>query len=324
MAHAINIQTTANSLGQHCVTYSNEIHSKLRQGLEWEQSNSGVPFVQADYIYTGQEVEVADVMQPYQYQFTPNNTEEWDGIDSTLRPIKIDLEFTLDQLEKFYNKWKCEFFDAGKDPMTYTYWRWIVENKTMPKFEEELNLASWAGEFVAPTPGTAGTPLQSVDGFGKRFTDLIAAGRMAPIVTGAFTPTTMVEQVRDFVKQIPHPYRDRQGIIEMSWDNALAYAEDYQEQYPSRKVVEETPDTKYLRVDHLNKVIIGRKAMNGSNRMICRFPNLDSMIIGTREGYNLYPTLRVRALERSVRIVGEFYRFYSLETTKHVFVNDQA
>lgn len=321
MPHTVNIESTAAALNQFMVRYGTRIHQKLKQGLEFERN---VPRVRAEYAYSGQDVTVSSLLQPYQVAFTPNNTESFDGITSYLRPLKVDLQFSAEQLEKFFSKWKANWFDTDPEEIRAKYAGYIIGQHILPQVTEELNLASWAGQYVAPTAGTAGAVLASVDGYRVNLADHINDGRLTPITTGALVSTTMVEQVREFCAGIPEPYRYRTGKLYMSKTHAQAYADNYQSLYPSRKVTEEMPNELYLRVDHYNKTIVGVTAMEGSNRIICQFDDLDGMIVGEREGKPSFFQFRFQAFDRTLKCFAEIYRFYNWETCLHTFVNDQA
>lgn len=321
MPHSISIEATAAGLNQFNQRFSNKIHDAMRQGLEFE---SVLPFVQADYAYTGQEVAIGDTLQPYQHQFTPQNEETFDGITSYLKPLKVDLLFTAEQLEKFFNKWRAEWFKPDPADIQVTYAQYVIQNHILPKVTEELNLVSWDGEHAAPTPGTPGAILESVDGFRKAIETHIADNRLSPITTGAIVPSTLVDQVREFCREVPEPYRYKMGKIFMSKTNAQYYADNYQDLFPSRKVNEEEQDKLYLRVDHYNKTIIGVTAMEGSDRMVMVFDNAESMIIGERIGYPRYFNFRFEPEDRTLKCFSEIYRFYNFETCKHCFVNEQS
>lgn len=320
MAHSISVDALATGLNQYVVRFGQQLHSIMRQGLEFETM---LPFRQTDSTYTGQEGSVNQVIQPWQKDFSPTNAETFDGIFSELRPIKSDLTFNVGELEKFFSKWNPGWFTPDPTQTQTGYAARVITDLILPKALEEINLASWAGEYVTPAvPGTAGAVLESVDGFRKGIADQITAGRLTPITTGAFTAT--VAQVRAFCDDIPEPYRYKSGKIFMSKTHAQAYADDYQTQYPTRTVVEDTPDRMYARVDHYNKTIVGVTAMEGSDRIICVFDNMDSMIIGTRTGYPLLLNYRFEAEDRNLKAFAEIYRFYSFETCLHMFVNEQV
>lgn len=319
MAHDITITTAGTALGQYCVKYGNNINQTLRQGLEFE---SDLPKVSCDHAYQGQDVTITDILQPYQSAFTPTNQETFGGVNNILQIGKVDLSFDWSELIGFYDKWKCNWFEAGKDPREHTYPKYIMNEVVMPKVIDELNSVSWSGVYAAPTPGTAGAFGTTFDGFGQKIADAITATDITPINTGAFVSTTMVAQIRAFCQALPIRYRYVPGVIEMSKTNAQLYADDFAAKFPGRDVVETFHDKQYLRVDHLNKRIIGRTSMEGSDRIVLRFDNLPSMIIGTRSGLPTMPKFRVEVFERQVKVLSEFYRFYGFETYQNMFVNE--
>lgn len=321
MAHGVTINSTGNALAQYCVKYGKTIHQDIRQNLELE---SRLPMVSCDYAYQGQDVSVSNLLQPYQKGFTPNNVETFGGVLNTLELAKVDLEFDWTEMEKFFDKWKCNWFQAGQAEQDWTYPKYIMSQVVLPKVIEEINMNSWGGVYAAPTPGTAGAYLTTFTGFKKKIEDAITATTLTPIVTGAFVATTMVAQVRDFCKDLPQLYRYKSGTIYMSKTNAQMYADDYQAKFPSRQVTENTPDQLYLRVDHMNKTIVGLDCMEGSNRIFVNFSGMDSMIVGTRSGMPTMPNFRIHVEDRSLHVLSEFYRFYGFETMKHLFVNDQV
>lgn len=320
MAHTITIEALAEGLNQVSQQFSTIIHDTLRTGLEFETQ---VPMVETDYAYTGQKVSLGQVLQPYQYQFTPVNSETFDGITSYLKPIKSDLLFSADQLEDFFSKWRPSWFTPDPNKTQMGYAQYVIQNHILPKITEDLNTLSWSGEYAAPTPGTAGALAGSVDGFKVNLETHISDGLISPLAVGAIVPSSMVDQVREFCQLIPEPYRYRKGIIFMSKTNAQYYADNYQDKWKTRLVNEQQQDSLYLRVDHYNKMIVGVTAMEGSDRFICNFDNLASMIVGSRRGYPPYFNFRFEPEDRTLKCFAEIYRFYNLETALHIFLNDQ-
>jgi len=283
MANTVTIDAAATGLNQFVQRNSDRISQSLQVGLEFENE---LPFVEADYAYVGQDVAISGGFQPYQSQFTPNNTEAFDGITNILRPVKVDLQFTADQLEKFFSRWRANWFDADPNLIQSKYAGYVIQNHILPSVIEDMNQASWSGEYAAPTPGTAGTATEAVDGFKKAIADQVTASKLTPINTGAIT-TMDVSTVRDFCAAIPEPYRYRMGKIFMSKTHAQSYSDDYKSTYNGNSAVinEQAVQGLRLRVDDFNKQIVGVTAMEGSDRVVCVFDNLDSMIIGTRTGY---------------------------------------
>lgn len=323
MAHTITVTTAGNALGQYCVRYGDRINQTLRQGFEFERD---LPKVSCDYAYQGQDVTISDILQPYQVAFTPNNTETFDGPQNILQIGKVDLEFDWAQMNDFYDKWKCNWFEAGKETNLWTYPRYIMDQVVLPKVIDEINEVSWSGVYAAPTPGTPGALATTFDGFGKLIADAITATTITPIVVGALLPATFVAQTRTFCAGVPMRYRYKPGTIYMSKTNAQLYADDFAAKFPGREVVEKDHDRQYLRVDHYNKRIVGLTAMEGSDRFVLQFDNMDGLIIGTKRGMPTLPQFRVQSLpaDRAMKVVSEIYRFYGVETWNNTFVSDQA
>lgn len=319
MPITISVDALAAGLQQQSVVYSNQFQSVLRTGLELE---SELPFQNAESSYSGQDVAIGDLLQPYQHAFTPRNAIDFDGIKTDLKPIKLDMEINAQQLEKFFTRWRPDFFTPNPDQQVG--FLQSIYSHIASKWMEELNRMSWAGVFAAPTPGTPGAVLTSIDGYAFNVAAQITAGRLTPINTGVLTPLDAVDQVRAFCEDIPEPYRYAPGMIFMSKTFAQAYADDYQTKYPTRAVTENTPDALYLRVDHYNKTIKGVTAMEGSSRFACVMNNAPSMIVLTRTGYPTYPELRFEAIDRRLKVFAEIYRGYGFESCLHMFVNEQA
>lgn len=321
MAHSITIESAAEGLNQYAVLYESRIEQDMKQGLEFENR---LPFVACDRTYSVPNIQVADVLQPYQSAFTPNNTETFDAVENTLQHGKIDLEFDAAQLEEFYDAWAVNWFQLDRSPTEWSYPRYVIENHILPQFVEDLNLASWSGERVSPTPSVAGAASEAFDGYHKKIKDAITAGSLTPITTGALVESTIVTQLRDFVQDIPIPYRMKPGTIFMSTTNAEHYAHQYRITYPHTTIIKDDPNRPYMRVDHLNKVIVPVDAMEGSDRIVCHIDQTNNMIVGTRRGQSVYPRLRFEPFERKLKVMGEFSRFFGFKFWGHLFVNDQT
>jgi hypothetical protein len=322
MAHNISIEATANALLLHMVQFGPKINQNLKQTLEFERDLS---FVACENTWAEPNVVVTSPLQPYQSAFTPNNTETFDVVENQLQHGKIDLEFTHEQLKEFYEAWKCNWFQLGRNPLEWSYPRYIIDMHFMPEFFQDLNLASWNGVRVEPTPGTAGTATQSFDGFAKKITDAEADGLIVPAAMGTVpVDSTIIEYVRDWIRMLPIAYRNKPGKIRMSTTNASYYAEAYQRTYQFNSQISNNADTPYLKVDHFNKVIVPMDCMEGSNRMIFYPDTTDNMVIGTRINENVYPELRFEPFERKLKVMGEFSRFFGFRHWGHQFVTDQV
>lgn len=315
----ITLNAQATNLNRHAVQYAAKIKKKLRQSAEFEKILRPVA---CDNTYTAPNVTISDIVQQYQSAFTPNNNVEFNSVDNKLQKIKVDIMFSADDLEKFWDSWKVEWHEIGLDPMEWSFPRYLYEMVIVPKIIEEMNLNAWKGEYVAPTVGTAGVSINSVDGYAKKIADAVTDGAVTPLATGALVDTTMVDQIETFCDSIPQPYRDHTGVLLMSKTHARNYERDYRAKFGTGNSVI-NPNNE-LRVDATNKRIVGIAAMEGSDRIIFN-PNTGSnMIWGTRRNYASFPVIRWEKFERSVKGMAEFYRFYGFEYWDNLFVNDQV
>lgn len=322
MAHAVSIASTQAALNQHMVQFAPEVRQVFRVGLEFETLPE-IAMVSADHTYTSQNVAVSSLIQPYQARFTPNNTESWDGVSNVLRPIKLDLSFSEEQLMKFYDKWRNEWFEAGKNPMEWSYPRFITENMIAPVWKEEINQLAWLGEFVEPTPGTAGAMLESCDGYKKAITDAISAGKLVPIASGAYTSSNIRTKVQEFMMALPDGVRGRKGVLLMSDTHAREHFFDFQGDFAT-STWSSLQEMGGQKVNGFDVQIKGLMAMEGSDRWIFLPQNSPNMIFGTRRGYPSYPSFIMDHDLYNLNMKAVIYRFYGFEYWDNLYVNDQA
>ena len=320
MAHVISIDSAAANLNRHVVTYKQEVQQAFRVGLEFEGM---LPFVQADKVYSAPNVQMGDLVQPYQPRFTPNNTETFDSVDNTLVPIKIDLEFTEEQLMTLYDKWAPQWAEAGKEAQAMTYYQYIINNLVAPVYQENMNDIAYNGVFNAPTPGTAGAVLDACDGFDKKIVDAIAAGKVVPVASGSFTSSDIRSKLEDWMKSMPIAVRGKGGTILMSDTNARNYYYDFRGDF-STATWANLQAAGGMTVDGFPVKIKGVKAMEGSNRWISLPDNAQNMFVGTRRGYAKDPQFIFDADLYTLRAKAVIYRFYGFEYWNNIFVNDQA
>ena len=320
MAHVISIDSAAANLNRHVVTYKQEVQQAFRVGLEFEGM---LPFVQADKVYSAPNVQMGDLVQPYQPRFTPNNTETFDSVDNTLVPIKIDLEFTEEQLMTLYDKWAPQWAEAGKEAKAMSYYQYIINNLVAPVYQENMNDIAYNGVYNAPTAGTPGSVLDSCDGFDKKIVDAITDGKVVPVASGSFTSSDIRSKLEDWMKSMPIAVRGKGGTILMSDTNARNYYYDFRGDF-STATWANLQAAGGMTVDGFPVKIKGVKAMEGSNRWIFLPDNAQNMIVGTRRGYARDPQFIFDADLYTLRAKAVIYRFYGFEYWNTIFVNDQA
>ena len=318
---AVTVAAASDALNQFAVEKKNEISQKLRQGVEFENMMT----VRAcDNTYSAPNAVVTDVIQPYQWQFTHKGDVTLDAVDNKLVKIKVDILLTGDDLEKFWDTYMVEWHEIGKDPMEWNFGRYMYDEVYMPKIIEEMNKNAWSGVYAAPTAGTAGTSLGSVDGYAKKIADAVTAGDLTEYATGAWVDNTTVNQVETWLDSLPIPYRDAPGVIYMSNTRAKKYARDYRDKFGTGNGVAGNENND-LRVDATNKKIVSINAMEGSDRIMFSPTSTKNMIWGTRRGFET--TFNLRWIQTDARVIkgtAEVYRFYGFEFWDHLFVNDQA
>ena len=115
----ITIAAAAEFLNTHSRQFAAEIATKTRLGLEMERLL--MQRTSTGEYYATENMTSDEVLQPYQGQFTPKGTLVHDETSIRVRPIKLDLTITEEQLEKWYYAWQNQRFEAGRDPRTFTY-----------------------------------------------------------------------------------------------------------------------------------------------------------------------------------------------------------
>lgn len=320
----LTIDNAVAGLNQHAVQKSQMIQQVLRQGLEWERPGGGIAPRACDNTYSAPNATPTELIQAYQHAFTPKGTVNITAEEYKLQKIKIDIVLTAEDIEKFWDTYMIEWHEIGKDPMEWSFPRYMYEMVYVPKILEEMNKNAWSGSYVAPTAGVAGLSINAVDGYQTVIEDAITATNLTEYATGAFVDSTFVNQMESWCDSLPVPYRDAPGIIRMSNTNVKRYWRNYRDNFGTGNGVlgNENND---LRIDATQKRIVGMNSMEGSNRIMFSPDSTNNTIWGTRAGYDTYFNLRwMKPSPRVLNATAEIYRFYGFEFLDHLFVNDQA
>lgn len=317
---AVTLDNGVAGLNQFAVKKAPYIHQKLRVGLEWEKMMTPRA---CEHTYSAPNAVPTELIQAYQWQFTPKGSVDFSAVENTLQPIKIDIMITAEDLEVFWDSYMIEWHEIGLDPMEWSFPRYLYEQVYLPKILEEMNQNAWSGTFLAPTTGTAGLSINSVDGYKKKIEDAITAGDLTEYPTGPLLANTMVNQMESWCDSLPIPYRNRPGAILMSPTNAQRYWRDYRTLFGTGNSVNNNENNE-LRIDATQKRIKPVIAMEGSDRIIFNPDSIQNQIWGTRVRKPTYFNLRWEKTERIIKGLAEIYRFYGFEFWDHLFVNDQA
>ena len=313
------IAATADSLSRHAVAYNSNIQQALRAGLECETAFSARL---CDNTYSAPNAVSGEVIQQYQPNFTPKNQVTFDADEWKLRKIKIDVQFDADELEKHWDSWMVNWHEIGLDPMVWTYPRYIYEQILLPKIIEEMNNNAMNGEYAAPTTDVAGVSINSVDGYIKNFQDGVAGGSIVEVATGDITAANAVDRTEFFCDNLPELYKDLPGTIYVSKTVERFYGRDYRGLFGTGNGVSGNENND-LRVDYTGKRIVGLHCLSGSKGMIFVPNTRANLIWGSRRAFPTMPVMRWESIERIVKGLCEFYRFYGYEWGQEVFINDQ-
>jgi hypothetical protein len=258
----------------------------------------------------------SDVLQAFQHAWTPKGTTSFHALINKVRQIKIDYE--IKEIDDLYKSFAAEMADETKIRSKWEFVKWIVENQIMPKIAEEMDYNSYNGVYTAPTPGTAGSSVGSVDGFKTVIEGLITSADITPVATGAITPTNILDKVESFVDDLPAKYRNMKAPILMSSTNARRYWRDYRANFGGNS---DYTGKNNLKVDATNKMIIGIDAMEGSDRFI-HTPKNNMLVMFDR--IDNISKLETQLDKRVINLLGDFKRGYGFGDLNLLYVNDQA
>mgnify|MGYP001565214907 CR=1 FL=1 len=322
---SVTIAGTATALNRYVATFKPQINTSIRQKLVTEKMWSQRV---ADHTWVAPNVTSGNLIQAFQCDFTPNNTHTFDEERIPLQRMKIDVQFTCDDLDQWFDTFMVNWdeFGTGKAPSEWEFPKWIYENEIMPKYEEELELLlAYKGVRVAPTTGTAGNTADAVDGMGKKIADAITAGRIVPIATGAFSSGTYIAKFDTFINGLPVKFRDGSGNIYVSPTHARALAKEILDTYKTNPNIDPSDTMKILNfsLPFTNKRVVGLPSMEGRNRMLYS-PRPDNLVVVRRRGEPMVPVIRWENFERTLKGFSEFHRGYGFEFGTETFVNDQA
>lgn len=332
---ALTISSTASVLNRFCVTHDNEIHTELRQRMVTE--NIWAP-VSTNYAYAAKQLDFGgDLIQAMQCDFTPQTgTGEFSELLWVLKPLKIDIEFSCDDLDMWFDKFMCDFhqFGSGRSLTEWDYPRWLVNNHIIPRVANDMELkVAYKASYVAPTTGTPGTTLQSVNGMAKVLADAITALKIPAanvITTGVITSSTAVDKLEAFVDALPELARQQGGVIYCSEAVQRLFVRDMLEHYGAG-CCETSPIGNPMLAERIKGTpifnssikLVGLPSMAGSNRLIYEaMPG--NLIWGRRTGEPMLPTIRWEEDKRTLVGMAEFHRFYGFRNGRLLFVNEQA
>jgi hypothetical protein len=156
------------------------------------------PIIYDGDVYRFSNVKLSEVVQQFQKAFTPKGDATFEPNEIRLRNIKIDLSLYPDDVKGSWLGFLQSLPDQERK--NWPIVRYLLESEVVPQMHEDLELkAYFKGVYVAPTPGTAGTTAQVLDGLKKIITDGLAGNMNTVTLTDAVTAANAFERIEEFV-----------------------------------------------------------------------------------------------------------------------------
>lgn len=333
---AITIASTSELLNRFTIKHGKEINTALLRDMVSERVWTKVGGVDFAYASTSAET-TGDVVQAFQCAVTPTNVDtEFKSNLWELQQMKIDLVYTCDDLNKWFNKfqsWRTQWGD-GNPLLAWDFPRYLYNMHILPKVKNDMEMkAAYKGVRVAPTTGVAGTTLGSVNGMGKVLADGIVSGDIPSgnvITTGLITSANAVAKMETFAGGLPEEDLTQGGMLLCSEQTHRNFVRDMLERYGNGCCTTTpigNPDLAAriagTPIFNTNIRLVSLPSMTGSNRII--FSSMqDNLIWGNRTGEGMLPTIRWQEKDRTLTGLAEFHRFYGYENGKRLFVNEQV
>lgn len=260
-------------------------------------------------------VAMSEVLQGYQDQFTPKGQATFTPHVIDLDNLKIDYQINPNALKY---SWLAFMEQNNRNPDDYPIVAYVVEEHLIPKMEEELDNALYAGAKVTPVAGTATTSLGSMNGVRRKINQAITAGKITPIATGApaSTPEAFVEQIEAFARSVDKRYWMQTMTLNMNEDLAMRFATGMRLKYNQQYFQE----SDLYRLPQFNITVRGQKAMLNSNK-IWMTPTGNAVELTKKpaglSGFN------VQVFDRFVKFLTDFYKGVGFLDESIVFTNDQ-
>lgn len=258
------------------------------------------------------------VLQPFQKAFTPLGTLDFKPNPIHLFKMKIDKAEYPDAIAEI---WLGFLEGEGINRKDWPFVRWMIEEHVLPKAQEDYELHEvFGGVYVAPTPGTPGAAGTAMNGILKLQNDLVAAGRISPIVTGTLPVTDLdvVNYVENFVTNIPTVYRKVIDCVCLNENLELKYRRGKRAKYNGQYLQEPNLETV---ADFPNAKVIGLPSHAGSSRIWASLPQAR---VRTIKKAALAKTMTIENVDRQVKMYTDWSEGVGFTIPEFVFINDQA
>lgn len=269
--------------------------------------------------YTGMKSTNTEVLQAFQKAFTPKDGVAFVPYLNTVYRAKVD--FLLDNMDEIVDSYLHFLADESKDRKDWPLVKYIVDKHILPQMVEDLNIAMCRGSFVAPTPGTAGNSIATMNGLQTIVTAEITATNIVPIVTGAITASDGLDKIELFADGIDPLFSDKGGVIFCSKSVERFYKSDYRATFGTQNSQEAKNNTK---LDNYNIELVGLSGWGTSQRLLFTPTGATGNLLYLYDKIFTPSSFEVQKEDRSVKLLTDFHTGVGFNTLDAVFVNDQA
>ncbi len=297
----IDITALTASLGAYHRERSDELYSTLIERDHEMQLFQTIAGIKDEYVLT--EVQLTEIIQAYQKPWTPKGDVKFLPNILKLRRIKVDMELDPVDLER---TWEGARID-GSLPEGQQLLEGYIFDYIMKRIKKDLRKVLILGQFVAPTPGTAGAAINTFDGILTQYLMALAGNLIDnPFHSGPLTPSNIREMVEATYDNIDQDFKEEDLIMLMGADRLRWYKRDYRSEFgantdynaPGKEMVTAT-------IDGTNTQMIPVPAMNGKDSLIITTrDNLKRLIDGTGEDKDF--NLRFQVNRRIIEVLGDF------------------
>lgn len=288
---------------------------QLNQRSETEELFTTV--VTDDTVWRGAQASIDRVLQPFQKAWTPISTLTLTPEEIRQYRQKIDFEGHPDDLEA---TWLGFLTDNELDRKAWPFVRWFIEEHLIPKSKEDYELSEvFAGEYAAPTPGTAGAAGTSMNGVKTIINNHVTSGRITPITMGAIPTdkTLIVKYFEDFADQINDKYWGIPMEVGCSKKVLRDFSRGYRELYGKDTDYSENTSGK---VDMTNLTLKGVASHNGSDKIWATPKSNAVRLVKKTQNMN---RVRVENVDRLLKMYSDFSSGVGFIIPEVVFTNDQ-
>lgn len=257
------------------------------------------------------------VLQPFQKDFTNIGTTEFKPMAIPMFRQKIDLEEMPDDLVK---SWLAFLTSSNIDRATWPFIKWWLETLIIPGYKRDMEMNEiFAGEWVEPTPGTAGAVSTAMDGIKTIINAAYAGGTLDGLIALGAVPSDEV----DFCEYIEAMAA---GIPEIYWSEKLTFGMSKVLRNRYRKGRRKKYNLMYAQVTDLDAIedfeTFGIKGLNSHKGSTKIWTSPEWNKVRLVNGIGNMGNFKVESVKRKVSVYTDWWTGIGYWIPQLIFTND--